>query len=191
MVVLPAASRPTIKIRISFLPKRFRNRSPNTFPIAENLNFERNYHNNIIQFYIFWKIIQEISIKIAKIYSIKKDSIDIDLFIKYFENKFFFPGETLLDQIQLKTIIFTEINVDEKYVNLILRPVLIYQVSKPKFYKPKLKLHYYQMQSPESFDIQCFSQAEKVPFPWKLKKKFKFVLKLPLDNFHNVKCMFS
>ena len=85
------------------------------------------------------KIIQEISIKIAKIYSIKKDSIDIDLFIKYFENKFFFPGETLLDQIQLKTIIFTEINVDEKYVNLILRPVLIYQVSKPKFYKPKLK----------------------------------------------------
>ena len=86
------------------------------------------------------KIIQEISIKIAKIYSIKKESLDIDLFVDYFENKFFFPGETLLDQIKLKTIIFTEINIDDKYVNLILRPVLTYQISKPKIYKPKLNL---------------------------------------------------
>ena len=44
----------------------------------------------------------------------------------------------MLDQIKLKTIIFTEINIDDKYVNLILRPVLTYQVSKPKSYRPKL-----------------------------------------------------
>ena len=108
------------------------------------------------------KIIQEISIKIAKIYSIKKDTIDINLFSNHFENKFFFPGEILLNQIQLKTIIFTEINIDDKYVNLILRPVLLYQISKPKTYKPKLT-NKKELSNPVSLQYKRFLFFREIP----------------------------
>lgn len=37
MVVFPAASRPTIRIRISFLPNRPLNRVANTFPMVTKL----------------------------------------------------------------------------------------------------------------------------------------------------------
>ena len=48
MVVLPAASRPTIKILISFFPKRFRNNPANMFPILNNEQIinEQYYQNN-------------------------------------------------------------------------------------------------------------------------------------------------
>lgn len=37
MVVLPAASKPTIRIRISFFPKRFLKRPANMFPMVADL----------------------------------------------------------------------------------------------------------------------------------------------------------
>ena len=48
MVVLPAASRPTIKILISFFPKRFRNNPANMFPILNKEQIIINEHPKFV-----------------------------------------------------------------------------------------------------------------------------------------------
>jgi DNA-directed RNA polymerase subunit beta' len=103
--------------------------------IAKNV-FCKN--NGIIQLKEKTKIIQDICIKIAKIYSFKKKLVNIKNFFNFFDNKFFFPGEVLFENVKIKTVIFTEVFIGNDFVNLIVRPVNLYHISKPKIYKPKI-----------------------------------------------------
>lgn len=103
--------------------------------IAKNI-FCKN--NGIISVREKTKIIQDISIKIGSIYSFPKKRLDLKTFVAKFDNRFFFPGEILFGRIHIKQMVLSEVLILGENVDLILRPVFQYQVTKPKTIKSKL-----------------------------------------------------
>lgn len=83
------------------------------------------------------KIIQNICIKIGAIYAFPKKSLNLKDFLAKFDNKFFFPGEILFGRILIKQTVLAQVIILGDNIDLILRPVFQYHVTKPKIIKSK------------------------------------------------------
>nr|YP_009131305.1 plastid-encoded DNA-directed RNA polymerase subunit beta'' [Trachydiscus minutus]AIB04103.1 plastid-encoded DNA-directed RNA polymerase subunit beta'' [Trachydiscus minutus] len=75
-----------------------------------------------------------IFIQTASVYSIKRKINQIDSLLSYFDKRFFFPGEKLLNIIEIKEVCYCEIFLTQKKIKFILRPITLLNVIQSKHY---------------------------------------------------------
>ena len=79
-------------------------------------------------------IIKEVSIKSGFLHRVD----DFNL-IKNLDNKVFFPGEIILNQIEIDKISLCQVEKNESFSQLLIRPINIYEVSYSREYKTKIE----------------------------------------------------
>merc|ERR1712151_1257096 len=62
--------------------------------------------------------------------------------IKNLDNKVFFPGEIILNQIEIDKISLCQIEKNESFSQLLIRPINIYEVSYSREYKTKIEKNF-------------------------------------------------
>nr|YP_009551081.1 RNA polymerase b''-subunit [Pseudellipsoidion edaphicum]QAA12015.1 RNA polymerase b''-subunit [Pseudellipsoidion edaphicum] len=76
-----------------------------------------------------------ITIKSGTILSFKRSRINLSTLYKKLNNKFLFPGEKLFKKFLISRILYSEIILLPEKIQILLRPVSIYTIPKPKCYK--------------------------------------------------------
>jgi len=79
-------------------------------------------------------VIREVSIKPGFLHKID----DFNL-IKNLDNKIFFPGEVILNDIEIDKISLCQVEKNESYSQLLIRPINIYEVSYSREYRTKIE----------------------------------------------------
>jgi DNA-directed RNA polymerase subunit beta' len=65
-----------------------------------------------------------------------KSNICLKTFYKMFNQKFFFPGEILFGKIKIDKIVFTDLIETTTTIKLIIRPLTLYNITKPSLSRP-------------------------------------------------------
>lgn len=82
-------------------------------------------------------IIQEVLIKSGFLHT-----VDDFILIKDLDNKIFFPGEIILDNIKIEEISLCQVQKSDGFPQLLIRPINIYEVSFSKDYKAKIEKNF-------------------------------------------------
>lgn len=77
---------------------------------------------------------ESLSVQIASVYFIENKNFDLKKITRYFNGKFFFPGEKLLDRIAVKEISYCNIVITNNGIKFVLRPIIISNILNSKQY---------------------------------------------------------
>jgi DNA-directed RNA polymerase subunit beta' len=82
------------------------------------------------------KKLSDLIVKSGTILVFNKDKISIENFSKKLNGQFFFPGDILFEKIFIRSIVYSEVLISSTSVQLILRPLIFYNIPCEKTYKP-------------------------------------------------------
>ena len=98
-------------------------------------------------------IIQEIIIKPGSLYKVKSiDTTD-------YEQKVYYPGEVLFDTIEITQLSFLEILTTSSGLQILIRPIQIYEIPKPKILKTHSQLDFINISQKGQV---CYSENETI-----------------------------
>lgn len=71
------------------------------------------------------------------IFRFRKTEFNYFKIFQYLNGKFFFPGEIIFGKVLIKKVVYCQVIITNKAIQIILRPVILYNIPQPKLYVPK------------------------------------------------------